>query len=186
MNQYALLTIGKTHSGKSTFANDLILDIPNGIILETDSVALFLHTAFPKLHSVDLKHPGGFSPPSLKFMIFQEILKFSLEQKLNIILSNANMFQDGREHMLGMLKRYPTETIGVYFNYPEEVLVERVKHSGRDTRVLTVSKDFEELIVKQRARFQVPNENDFDHFFEIRDPSELDELKGKLIELYRK
>ena len=51
---YVLLTIGKTHTGKSTFAKELVEDIPNGVILETDSIALFLKDTFPKLHAFDL------------------------------------------------------------------------------------------------------------------------------------
>ena len=116
MNRYVLLTIGKTHSGKSTFANEIISEIPNGVILETDPIALFLRATFPNLHALDMDHSGGFSSPSLKFLMFRTILTFALEQDFNIVMSNSNMYEKGRKDVLDIIKKYRHKTIGVYFN----------------------------------------------------------------------
>lgn len=179
------MTIGKTHSGKTTFAKEFVSEIPNGVIIETDPIALFLRETFPSLHALDLDHRGGFSTPSLKFLLFRTVLNFALEQNFNVILSNSNMYENGRKDALSVIGQYKVKTIGVFFNYPETVLLERVKHSERDTKVLVVSKDFNELVVNQRTRFQPPNKDDFDYFFEITDPVNLPEIKRKIIELYK-
>ncbi|MEI6863939.1 MAG: AAA family ATPase [Candidatus Adlerbacteria bacterium] len=185
MSGLTLLTIGKTHSGKSTFAKEIATSIPNSVILETDTIALFLRSHYLSLHSLDLDHKGSFSDPSLKFLVYCTILEFALKQGSNCILSNSNMYENGRKQVLDIIKKYPGKTIGVYFNYPEEVLFERVKNSQRDTKVLSVSKDFNELIVKQRERFQPPNPSDFDYFFEVTNPDQLSEISKEIIELYK-
>lgn len=182
---YVLLTIGKTHTGKSTFAKELVEDIPNGVILETDSIALFLKDTFPKLHAFDLDHNGSFSSPSLKFLAFRTVLTFALEKNFNIIMSNSNMYENGRKDVLSIINKYPMKTIGLYLNYPEEIILERAKNSKRDIKVLSVSKDFNELIVNQRTRFQAPNRTDFDYFFEVKNPEELPDIKNKIVELYK-
>lgn len=181
---YTLLTIGKTHTGKSTFANELLKEIQNGVILETDLIALFLRANYPKLHALDVDHKGSFSSPSLKFLLFRTVLSFALEQNVNIIMSNSNMYQNGRKDVLSIIKQYSTKSIGLYFNYPEEIILERVKVSKRDTSVLSVSKDFEELVVNQRTRFQPPNETDFDYFFEVKNVTELLAIKDTILKLY--
>lgn len=185
MTKYVLLTVGKTHSGKSTFANEIVSEIPNCVILETDPIALFLRATFPKLHTSDLDHTGSFSSPALKFLVFRTVLTFALEREFNIIMSNSNMYENGRKDVLSIINQYPVKTIGVYLNFPEDILLERVEHSGRDTSVLSVSKDFKDLVVNQRVRFQPPNKNDFDYFFEATNPEELLEVKTKILELYK-
>ncbi len=42
MNRYTLLTIGKTHTGKTTFVNEIASKVPNCVILGTDPFAFFL------------------------------------------------------------------------------------------------------------------------------------------------
>lgn len=180
-----LLTIGKTHTGKTTFANGIAPRIPNCVILETDPVALFLKSSFPSLHALDLDHSGKFSSPSLKFLVFRTMLTFALQENFNIIMSNSNMFDEGRKDVLGLIKKYPGKTIGLYFNYPEEIIMDRVRESNRDVNVLRTSKDFEDLVVNQRSRFQVPNPSDFDYFFEVKDPQELPAISEKIVRLYK-
>lgn len=183
MDQYAILTIGKTHTGKTTFAKEVAPKLANCAVLETDPIALFLRQHFPGLHMLDLDHSGGFSSPSLKFILFRTILSFALENRFNVILSNSNIYENGRRQVLDIIKRYKVRTVGVYLNYPEEVLIERAERSQRDIEVLRVSKDFKDLIINQRTRFQPPDGSDFDHFFEVTDPAELPAVERKIIEL---
>jgi len=185
MERFALLTVGKTHTGKSTFAKEIVSQIPNCVILETDPIAVFLSTTFPKLHALDLDHQGSFSSPSLKYRVFQTVLEFALAQNFNIILSNSNMYEKGRQGVFDIIKKYPAKTIGLHFNYPEELLSKRVEQSGRSTEVLSVSKDFQELIVNQRTRFQPPNPTDFDYFFEVKDPADLPRVTKEILALYQ-
>ncbi len=95
------------------------------------------------------------------------------------------MYENGRKDVLSIINKYPMKTIGLYLNYPEEIILERAKNSKRDIKVLSVSKDFNELIVNQRTRFQAPNRTDFDYFFEVKNPEELPDIKNKIVELYK-
>ncbi|MDB5260476.1 MAG: hypothetical protein JWN37_707 [Candidatus Nomurabacteria bacterium] len=182
---YVLLTIGKTHTGKSTFAKELSTEVPNVVIIETDPIALFLKASFSTLHALDVDHKGSFSSPALKFLVFRTILDFALNQKTNIIMSNSNMYENGRRDVLKVIKNHDAKTIGLYFNYEEKIIMDRVKISNRDIDVLSVSKNFEELIINQRARFQSPNKDEFDYFFEVTHPEELLDVKKRIIEILK-
>lgn len=184
LNTHVLLTIGKTHTGKSTFARDISTYIPNAIILETDPVAVFIRTHFPALRALDIDHSGSFTSPSLKYVLFRAILSYALEHNTNVILSNSNMYENGRKDVLDVIKEKGKKTIGIYFNYPEEVLLQRAASSGRDINVLSVSKDFNELIINQRTRFQPPHPGDFDYFFEVTDPADLPQVRNDILTLY--
>jgi hypothetical protein len=96
------------------------------------------------------------------------------------------MFENGRKEVLSVIKQYPVKTIGVYFNYPEELLFERAKTSGRDAGVLRVSKDFNDLIIRQRTRMQPPNPADFDYFFEVNSVDDLSGVMEKVVALFEK
>ena len=95
------------------------------------------------------------------------------------------MYEKGRRDVLNIIKGYRYKTIGVHFDYPEEILLERAKKSKRTTKVLSVSKDFEEVIINQRTRFQEPNKKDFDYFFKVSNPSSLSRIKKEVLELYK-
>ncbi|MEK7093834.1 MAG: AAA family ATPase [Patescibacteria group bacterium] len=183
-SRYTLLTIGKTHTGKTTLANELAPQIPRCVVLETDPIALFLKSSFTSLHTLDLDHSGGFSSPSLKFLVFKTILTFALEENFNIIMSNSNMFENGRKDLLKIIKNYPGKIIGIYLNYSEEILSERIKKSDRDINVLRTSKDFGNLLINQRTRFQPPNYSDFDYYFEVKDPNELPNISTQIFKIF--
>ncbi|NDE68346.1 ATP-binding protein [bacterium] len=171
----AIITIGKTHSGKSTFAKKLAAQIPGMVILEADSVALFMQEHFPELHMMDRIQNGNSGSLSIKFQIFQILLKNCLAFNQNIILANSNLSERVRGEVIGEVKKYPYMTVGIFFNFPEELLLERVKTSGRDKRVLTTSKSFEEVVINQREWLQVPDPAKFDFFFELKSPDEIPE-----------
>ncbi len=185
MDRFVLLTVGKTHTGKSTFGKEIGSQIPNCVIIETDPIALFLRNTFPKLQALDLEHSGGFSSPALKYRVFQTILEFALAQNFNVVMSNSNMYEKGRKGVFDIIKKYPVKTIGLYFNYPEELLLKRIGQAGRSTEVLSVSKNFTELMLNQRTRFQPPNSSDFDHFFEVTDPADLPRITKEILALYQ-
>ncbi|WP_318837459.1 ATP-binding protein [Psychrobacillus glaciei] len=46
MNRLVIMTVGKTHSGKTTFAKALEEQISNSIVIDQDNHAEFLHTYY--------------------------------------------------------------------------------------------------------------------------------------------
>lgn len=139
-----IMFVGKTHSGKTTFAKELVKENQNIIILEADPIALLMSIDKP------------------------------------IVLSNSNMWKKGRQFVFNLCKKFDYKIIGVYFDYPEDMLFERARKSKRDTDVLRRSKNFDELIINQRTRMEPPNSYDFDKFFVIKSENDLEKTKREL------
>ena len=176
--------IGKTHSGKTTFAKELEGIKKDILVLEADPVALFMRENFPKLRELDDKeHSGIFKNVSLKYRLFLLLIEFSMSFGRTIILSNSNMYERGRKLVFRLVKKYDYKIIGVYFNFPEEFLINRIKKSKRTTKILRVSKDFNELIINQRTRMQAPNSKNFDEFYIIKSEDDLIKVKNNLIKI---
>lgn len=177
-----IMFIGKTHSGKTTFAKELEEIKKDILVLEADPIALFMRENFPKLRELDDKeHSGAFKNASLKYRLFLLMVEFSMSFCRTIILSNSNMYERGRRLVFKLAKKYKYKTIGVYFDFPEEILINRIKKSKRTTKILRVSKDFNDLIINQRTRMQAPEPNNFDRFYRITTEEELNKVKGNLL-----
>jgi predicted kinase len=179
-----IMFIGKTHSGKTTFAKEL--EKENIIILEADPIALFMKEHFPKLRENDNKHHNSsFNEISIKYKTFLLFLEFAMSLNKTIILSNSNMYEDGRKFIFNLCKNFNYKNIGVYFDFPEDFLIERIKKSKRTTAILNVSRDFNDLIINQRTRMEIPSPNDFEKFFVIKSEKDLIKIKNKLIKILK-
>ena len=76
--KYLIMFIGKTHSGKTTFANELKKENGNILVLEADPIAVFIKEHFPELVDADNnKHYEIFGEVSLKYKIFLLLLRIS-------------------------------------------------------------------------------------------------------------
>ena len=49
MNRFVIMTVGKTHSGKTTFARNLEKEITNSVVIDQDNHAEFLQSTYPLL-----------------------------------------------------------------------------------------------------------------------------------------
>jgi predicted kinase len=181
----AILTVGKTHAGKSHFAKELVKSLPNSAVLDADIVASFLQKKFPKLHELDREQSGAFKNVPVKYQIFKAILKAYLDLKHNVVLSNANLSEKVRTDIITEVKKHHYETVGVYFDYSEEHLLKQIEKAKKDTSVLTISKSFEELLTNQRKWLQPPSAKEFDHFFLVRKPEELTTVIKSIVKIVR-
>ena len=172
--------VGKTHSGKSTFARMLENALPDFAILETDPIGLFLKESFSKASKLHDEIQGDFSGTTLKFEVFETILAHTLLHKQNIILANSNMWRDGRARIFQKIYDAGYQSVIVHMNIPEQELLNRVEKSDRPTDVLTTSKNFTELVIKQREFMALPTSNESDHFFEIGDVGEIESVIKKI------
>lgn len=176
-----IMFIGRTHSGKTTFAHNLSVAFPNMIVLEADPIAVFMKEKFPKLRELDdREHSGMFKEISLKFRTFLLFVEFALSLDRTVLLSNSNMWVEGRRMVFELCKKFNYNIIGVYFDLDESVLVERVLQANRSKDVLRETKDFQELIIKQRSRMQVPDPTEFNDFLIIKSEDDLKMIKEKL------
>lgn len=179
------MLIGKTHTGKTTFANELKKSIAELIILEADPIAVFMKEKFPDLREADDKdHTGSFEKIALKFRAFLLFVEFALDLGKPIVLSNSNMWVKGRALVLDLCKKFDYNTIGIYLDLPEDLLMERVNNSDKSKDVLRISNNFSDLVINQRSRMQVPNENEFDEFIVVKTVEELENIIKELLKFY--
>lgn len=176
-----IMLVGKTHTGKTTFGRLLKERVANLIVLETDPIALFLREHFAEVAYVDDKeHTGKFEKVALKFQLFQTIFERALEIEKPLVLSNSNMWKEGRKRILEQCKKAGRPTTGIHFDLPIEVLKERAVVSGRDKRVLRTSQHFAELLERQENRMQVPDPSEFDEFYIVHSQAEYDLMLERL------
>ena len=75
----------------------------------------------------------------------------------------------------------------IYFNRPENILLERIKKSTRSKVCLTHSKDFNDLLTnKQKKLFEQPSSKEADLFFEINDDQSRKKVQKEIIALVNK
>jgi predicted kinase len=172
-----IMLVGKTHTGKTTFGRLLKKRFANIVVLETDTIAIFLREHFAEVARLDdSEHTGKFENVSLKFELFETIFGRALEIDTPLILSNSNMWKEGRKRILEQCKNLGRPTIGIYFDLPLEILKERTVASERDTRVLRTSQHFAGLLQNQSNRMQPPDPGEFDEFYVVRSQNDYDAM----------
>lgn len=178
--RFLIMTVGKTHSGKTTFARKIMKILPNSFILESDVISLFLRKNFSLMHLSSINREIGrnfdFNKPQLQYGIFKTILSFSLKNGFNAILSNSNTRKEARKDLIKFVRKYGIKVIMAYFNISEEILIERIKKANKSTAVLNSSKDFYVLLEKQRKIFEPPDKKEADYFFEIKDEEDISKI----------
>lgn len=183
-NKILIMFVGKTHCGKTTFANEIKKKIANLLVLEADPITVFMREKFPELREADdQEHNGNFNSISLKYRIFLLFVEFALSLSRPIILSNSNMWIKGRSLVLELCKKFDYKVVGVYFDFSEDTLFERAKTSDRSTNVLRTSKSFENLIINQRSRMQIPEPLEFGKFLIVKSAEDLLLIKKDLIKI---
>lgn len=154
--RYCILTIGKTHSGKSTFARSLERDCSNCLIIDQDIQAAFLQSNYPKLVPTDGEN-------FIKYALSDTIVKYAmLHTSFHLILCNANLNEKGRSTLMKRLTSEGFEVIVVKFALPYEVLKKRVSESNRDPKILRTIDSFEELLERQK---ELPLPDQLEHLY---------------------
>jgi septin family protein len=90
--EYVIMTVGKTHSGKTTFGKKLVEKIKKSCLLDFDMLVEFLKITYPWLYDSEnfktSKDANDAHYISLK--IRNMILKQAIKTDLSIIFTNAN------------------------------------------------------------------------------------------------
>lgn len=172
------MTVGKTHSGKSTFARELEKQLNNSIVIDQDNHAEFINTHYLKLRPV-----GG--PNTLKYTITRTIVDYAVQHTdRHLILCNSNRNRLGREESLLYFHNLGFESVLVFFYIPDEVLHEQIAVSGRSHKVFRAASSFGEVLNRQIALNEPdPESGEANHFFVIRDSSEVQGIVQKIVKL---
>lgn len=172
MNRFIIMTVGKTHSGKTTFAKLLEKHLMNSVVIDQDHHAEFLHKHYKKL----LPQQG---PNAIKYDLTQMIVNYAVTNShCHLILCNSNRNQKGRLQLLEQYHKKGFQSILVHFEIADEVLKERVKNSQRSTTILRTASNFEEVLNRQELETNKgdiipPHEGEASHLFTINDSNEI-------------
>jgi predicted kinase len=185
---YLIMTVGKTHSGKTTFGKKLAQKIKNSILIDTDEIAGFLKDNYVNLYNTDfLKNSNQLSPGYfLKKEIANTIFKSTFKTDLLIISTSANSTKKLRKGLLNLARKNGRKVIMIYFNLPEKILLDRINKSNKSKKCLYHSKNFKDLLLnKQSIRFEGANEKEADYFFEINKVINADKVFDEVLKLLK-
>ncbi|MCM3575713.1 MULTISPECIES: AAA family ATPase [Mesobacillus] len=173
MKRLVIITVGLTHSGKTTFARTLEKELDNSTVIDQDNHAEFINTYYKRLQPKD-------GPNTFKHAISRLIVNYAKDQTdHHLIICNSNRSRKDRSYLFGeLLPKGDFIHIIVHFDIPYPVLQARVKESKRITNIFRGSySNFEQVLNKQMAdsvKEDVvnPAEGEADHLFVIKDNKE--------------
>ncbi|WP_249872128.1 AAA family ATPase [Oceanobacillus saliphilus] len=183
MKRLVIITVGKTHSGKSTFAGVLEKRLNNSLVMDQDNHAEFINTYYNKLQPKK-------GPNTLKHDISHLIVNYAIEHTdFHLIICNSNRSRKGRMYLLEQL--YPKHKfvrILVHFDSPDHVLHTRVVQSQRSTNVFRFASNFEEVLARQQEDSLIedvtdPVEREADHLFVVKDNNEVDSVIQRILHI---
>lgn len=173
-----IMTVGKTHSGKTTFAKTLEKNLTNSVVIDQDNHAAFLNTYYKPLLPKTANN-------KLKYGLTQMIVDYAVkETNCHLILCNSNRDISGRKKFLTYYKSLGFSTIVVYFDIPEVVLLERVKASERSTSILRTALNFEEVLNRQNEEEVTdPSDEEGDYLFVIQNTEDVQTVIQEIVRL---
>ncbi|EOO28532.1 hypothetical protein ICM_02457 [Bacillus cereus BAG1X2-3] len=184
MKRLVIITVGKTHSGKTTFAKELEKELPNSFIMDQDNQAEFINTHYEKLQPTEGSN-------TLKHGLSKFIVDYAKEHtNLHLIICNSNRSKNGRFYLLNEL--FPQNEyvrILVHFGIPDDVLYERAALSKRSTNIFRGNySSFKEVLHRQQAEslhedIVDPVENEADYLFVIRNSKDVNSTILKIVHL---
>lgn len=186
MKRFVIITVGKTHSGKTTFAKALEKELPHSFVMDQDNQAEFINTHYEKLQPAE-------GPNTFKHGLSKFIVDYAKEHtNLHLIISNSNRSKNGRLYLLNEL--FPQNEyvrILVHFDIPDDVLYERVARSTRSTNIFRGSySSFKEVLDRQQAEAKSfhedvvdPVENEADYLFVIRNSKDVNSTIEEIVHL---
>jgi shikimate kinase len=180
------MTVGKTHSGKTTFGKELTGKLGKYCLLDFDILVEFFKTTYPWLYNIELfKTPKDANDAHyLSLKVRTTIFKQALKTDLPIIFTNANTLKKLRKKFCTLAHKEGKKNIIIYFNRPEKVLLERIEKSKRSKICLTRSTDFQDLLLNRQSKiFEIPNPKEADIFIEITDDKSWKEAQKTILKL---
>ena len=180
MNRFVIMTVGKTHSGKTTFARSLEEEMANSVVIDQDNHAEFLQTNYQTL----LPKQGH---NTIKYAITQTIVDYAVnETNCHLILCNSNRSRKGRMKLLEHFKSKGFTSIIVNFDISDDELIDRIAKSQRNTNILRTVSSFKEVLIRQQNETNIdeviePTEGEADHLFVIKNSDQVQSIIREII-----
>ncbi|WDH96899.1 AAA family ATPase [Paenibacillus urinalis] len=182
MSRLVIITVGKTHSGKTTFARALEQELHRSLVIDQDNHAAFINTYYRSLLP---KH----GPNHIKFAVTQTIVDYAVEQTdYHLILCNSNRSYRSRLDLLSRFHKDGFISVIVHLDPPDHVLQERVARSQRDTAIFRSATSFKEVLHRQQAETRnadvvLPSEGEANYLFHVTHPDGIRETIHGIIDL---
>ncbi|MFC4408870.1 ATP-binding protein [Chungangia koreensis] len=182
MKRLLIATVGKTHSGKTTFARSLEKELQNSVVIDQDVHAEFLLSHYPSL----IPKRG---PHRLKFAITRSVVDYAVsETNQHIILCNSNENRVNRLKLLEEFRDKGFTCVLVHFDMPQEVLLERIATSGRRTDIIRTVTSFEEVLQLQESLTEnghniAPDESEADYVFTLESVDEMETIIREILKI---
>lgn len=176
------MTVGKTHSGKSTFGQALAGQLGNACVIDQDN-----HAAFINAHYRNLLPKRG--PNRLKSSVSETIIDYATTQTdLHVVLCNAFRAYTGRSRLLHKFRAHGFTTVLVNFSIPDEVLAARVATTTRSTAILRSASSFAEVLARQGAEtgkgdVVPPRADEADVYFDLNSSRDVQSVIGAILAL---
>ncbi|MDF9557341.1 AAA family ATPase [Bacillus tropicus] len=184
MKRLVIITVGKTHSGKTTFAKALEKELPHSFVMDQDNQAEFINTHYEKLQPAE-------GPNTFKHGLSKFIVDYAKEHtSLHLIISNSNRSRNSRMYLLNELfQKEEYVRILVHFDIRDDVLYERVSRSTRSTNIFRGGySNFKEVLDRQQDELLHedvvdPIENEADYLFVIRNSKDVNSTIEEIVHL---
>ncbi|MBO1910282.1 AAA family ATPase [Sporosarcina sp. 6E9] len=180
MQRFAIMTVGKTHSGKTTFSKVLEQQLHNSLVVDQDNHAEFINAYYKTLMPKE-------GPNTFKYAISKTVIDYAIDQTdFHLILSNANRGLKGRVSLLEYLKSKGFISIIVNFDIPDHVLLERISASQRSTTIFRTASTFEEVLKRQQAETEKdgviePREGEANYLFGIKSSDDVPAVISEIV-----
>lgn len=172
------MTIGKTHTGKTTFAHLLKQQLTSAFILDQDNHAAFINKYYHELLPTD-------GPNILKHGLSRFIANYAkVHTDLHVIVCNANLQAHERATLLqDVFPKTDFLQILVYFDIADETLKKRIAMSDRPTDIFRGNlKTFSELLANQQ-KITAPSEEEADYLFVIKSDDDIQKVIQAICQL---
>lgn len=178
MSRLVIMTVGKTHSGKTTFARELESVLQQAVVIDQDNHAEFINSHYKKLRPIE-------GPNTLKFSVTDTIVRYAIEQSdFHMILSNANLNKSARADVLRNFHDRGFQSMIVHFALPNELLEGRIAQTQRSQAIFRSASNFQEVLERQANQAGLrPTEEEADYLFEISDPDDAKPIMRKIEEI---
>jgi len=178
MKRIVIITVGKTHSGKSTFARALEKQLENSLIIDQDNHAEFINT-----HYKALLPKAGLN--TIKYAVTETIVDYAVSQTdFHLILCSANRSQKSRLALLAKFHSLGFTSVLVNFDIPDDVLEARVANTKRSTIIFRSAASFEEVLRRQQTESVIaPAKTEADFYFTISNNAEIPQVIGNIVAL---
>ena len=187
--QFVIMTVGKTHSGKTTFGKDLAEKLKKYCLLDFDMLVEFFKITYPWLYNIEnfKSSKDAYNAHYLSLKARTLLFKQALKTDLPIIFTNANTLKKLRKEFCDLTHKEGKKIIMIYFNRPENVLLKRIEQSKRSKICLTRSTDFQDLLLNRQSKiFETPSPKEADIFFEINNDQSRKKVQIEIITLVNK